>query len=52
MPSCAERGAANGLTHPCDGAGAAAGGGRALCPGDAGQSVSALNATQRLGGKT
>ncbi|HBM3285766.1 TPA: hypothetical protein LVN76_000018 [Klebsiella michiganensis] len=52
MPSCAERGAANGLTHPCDGAGAAAGGGWTLSPGDAGQSVSALNATHRLGGKT
>lgn len=52
MPSCAERGAANSLTHPCDGAGAVVGGGRTLCPGDAGQSVSALNATHRLGGKT
>lgn len=51
MPSCAERGAANSLTHPCDGAGAAVGGGRTLCPGDAGQSVSALNATHRLGAK-
>lgn len=54
MPSCAERGAANGLTHPCDGAGAAAGGGWRR-PGpvsrDAGQSVSALNATHRLGAK-
>lgn len=52
MPSCAERGAANGLTHPCDGAGAAADADRTLSPGDAGQSVSALNATHRLGGKT
>jgi hypothetical protein len=51
MPSCAERGAANGLTHPCGGAGAAAGSGRTLCTGDAGQSVSALNATHRLGAK-
>jgi len=52
MPSCAERSAANGLTHPCGDAGAAAGSGRTLCTGDAGQSVSALNATHRLGGKT